>query len=271
MRGAEPGPTAGIPPARSPEDPRIELLGVPLDALDAAAVVDRVFGSLGHGAGGWIVTPNIDHLRLSEGDPELRALYARADLVVADGMPLLWAACLRRTPLPERVAGSDLAWLLAERAAHEGRTLYLLGGNPGAAETAARRLRDRWPELRIAGCSAPRLSAFPTRGEVSTLRAELERTRPDVVYVGLGAPKQERLIAALREDFPATWWIGVGIGISFIAGEVRRAPRWMQRLGLEWVHRLLGEPRRLASRYLCHDLPFTLRLLARSWRERRSS
>jgi N-acetylglucosaminyldiphosphoundecaprenol N-acetyl-beta-D-mannosaminyltransferase len=178
---------------------------------------------------------------------------------------------LQGTPLPDRVAGSDLAWLVAERAAREGRSLYLLGGNPGSAEEAARRLVERWPKLRIAGTSSPSISEQPTPAELAVVRGALEKTRPDVVFVGLGAPKEERLIAALRPDFPVTWWIGVGVSLSFIAGDVKRAPVWMQRVGLEWFHRLVQEPRRLAGRYLVEDLPFVVQLFKAALHQRRRS
>jgi N-acetylglucosaminyldiphosphoundecaprenol N-acetyl-beta-D-mannosaminyltransferase len=176
---------------------------------------------------------------------------------------------LRGTPLPDRVAGSDLVWLLADRAAARGLSLYLLGGSPGAAERAARRFAETFPRLRIAGVSSPPVSNPPTAAEIEEVRAAVAATNPDIVYVALGSPKTELLIAALRPSFPRTWWMGVGISLSFVAGILHRAPIWMQRNGLEWFHRLLQEPRRLARRYFLEDFPFTLRLLFQAWRARR--
>lgn len=248
--------------AALPQVPTVELMGLPFAQLDRRAVVDRVYAALRQGAGGWIATLNLDYVRRCAGDPEVHALLSAPDLVVADGMPLLWAARLQGTPLVDRVAGSDLVWLLAERAAQEGRSLFLLGGSPGAAEGARDQLRARWPDLRIAGVASPRVSARPGADELASIRSTLEQARPDVVYVAFGAPKEERLIAALHPHFPATWWIGVGVSLSFMSGEIRRAPRWMQRTGLEWVHRLAQEPGRLARRYLIEDLPFAARLMA---------
>jgi N-acetylglucosaminyldiphosphoundecaprenol N-acetyl-beta-D-mannosaminyltransferase len=122
--------------------------------------------------------------------------------------------------------------------------------------------------LRIAGVSSPRVSAQPTESELASIRRSLQEVRPDFVYVGLGAPKEERFISAIRESLPETWWIGIGISLSFIAGEVSRAPVWVQRAGLEWLHRLGQEPRRLARRYLVEDLPFAARLMATALRRR---
>jgi N-acetylglucosaminyldiphosphoundecaprenol N-acetyl-beta-D-mannosaminyltransferase len=248
--------------------PTIELEGLPLARLSRHEVVDQVFQALSEGIGGWIITPNVDHLRRYETDPEVRRLFGDASLVVADGVPLIWAALLQGTPLPDRVAGSDLVWLLAERAAQKSRSLYLLGGNPGVADESGRRLVARFPGLQLAGVSSPRVSTEPTESELAPIRASLEQARPDLVYVALGAPKQERLIASLRISLPRTWWIGIGVSLSFIAGEFNRAPAWMQRAGLEWVHRMFQEPRRLAGRYLVNDLPFIRRCLVRSWRRR---
>jgi N-acetylglucosaminyldiphosphoundecaprenol N-acetyl-beta-D-mannosaminyltransferase len=248
--------------------PQIELLGMPLARLTPSEVLDHVFAALSQGQGGWIITANLDYLQRHVSDAAAAALYARADLIVADGIPLIWASRLQGTPLPSRVAGSDLVWLMAERAARSGRTLYLLGGNPGSAEGAARRFVSRWPGLRIGGISSPRVSAEPSEDELASIRASLAEARPDLVYVALGAPKEERVITALRGDFPETWWMGVGISLSFVAGDITRAPGWIQRAGLEWLHRLIQEPRRLSRRYLLDNLPFTLRLLARAWRTR---
>ena len=249
--------------------PRVDLLGLELCRLTRHEVVDRAAVALERGQGGWLLTATLDYLRLFSTDASARALFSQANMVVADGVPLLWAAQLQGRALPDRVAGSDLVWLLAERAARDGRSIYLLGGNPGAAEEAAWRLRDRWPSLRIAGTSSPRVSQHPSPGELAGLRAVLEEAEPDLIYVGLGMPKQDRVISALRPHFPKAWWIGVGISFSFMSGEVLRAPRWMQRAGLEWVHRLLQEPRRLSRRYLVEGLPFALRLLSESWRLRK--
>ena len=249
----------------------IELDGVRLARMTRSDVVAHVFAALAAGRGGWIVTVNVDHMQRFRADPSTRALARAADLVVADGMPLLWAARLQGTPLPERVAGSDLIWLLAERANDEGRSLYLMGGEPGAAEGAAAQLLARWPKLRIAGMSSPQVSAHPLPHEVARIAEELDRVRPDLVYVALGAPKQERLIEALRPDRGSIWWMGVGISLSFAAGQIERAPAWMQRSGLEWLHRTLQEPGRLARRYFRDDLPYLLGLLWRIQRARRTA
>lgn len=241
----------------------LELLGMPLARLDENGLLDHMFGELRRGRGGWLITANLDFLRRFTKEPAMRALYAKADVLVADGMPLVWASWLLGEPLPERVAGSALIYRFAERAAAEGRSIYFLGGEPGAGEAAAQVLTERHPALKIAGASAPRVSAEPSEFEIASAVAELRRKKPDLLLVGLGSPKQEKLILALRAHFPHMWMVGVGISFSFVAGHVLRAPPWMRKSGLEWIHRLSQEPSRLARRYLIEDLPFAAELLGR--------
>jgi len=243
--------------------PSVDLLGMRLARVDEDGVLDHMFGELRQGRGGWLITANLDFLRRYAKEPEMRALYASADLTVADGMPLVWASGLLGHPLPERVAGSALIYRFAERAAREKRSLYLLGGDPGAGEGAARTLCGNYPGLQIAGHSAPRFSALPTAAELAPVIDALRAAQPDLLLVGLGSPKQERVIDALRSQFPRTWMVGVGISFSFVAGQVTRAPSWMRKSGLEWIHRLSQEPKRLARRYIVEDLPFAAELFAR--------
>jgi N-acetylglucosaminyldiphosphoundecaprenol N-acetyl-beta-D-mannosaminyltransferase len=227
-----------------------------------------MFSALARREGGWIVTANLDILRRSVVDPEMQALYASADVRVADGMPLVWAARLQGDRLPQRVAGSTLSWRIAERAAREGRSIYLLGGDPGAADGSQRVLESRYPGLRICGSSSPMVSNPATLEQIETLVEAIEPTEPDIVYVAFGSPKQEYVARDLRERLPNTWFIGVGISLGFISGQVERAPEWMQELGLEWVHRLVQEPRKLAHRYLVDDLPFAALLFAKAAKNR---
>lgn len=255
-----------------PPIPTFDLIGMPLARIDSGALLDHMFSSLAAGRGGWIITANLDFMRRHAHDPQARDLYAHADLRVADGMPLLWAARLQGVRLPERIAGASLVLPLAERAAREGRSIYLLGGEPDANARAVEVMRARWPQLNICGASSPMVASPPTPAQVVALRDELTSARPDVVLVGLGSPKQEHLIRALRDHLPAAWMIGVGISFSFVAGTVSRAPSWVQNAGLEWCWRLGQEPRRLARRYLLEDIPFSFELFARAaWRRWRSS
>ncbi len=241
---------------------RILLAGLEFDALTGHEVVRRVIAASEHGEGGWVVTPNVDILRATRRVPRLRALVSGASVVVPDGTPLLWAARLRGRPLAERVTGASLIWSLSEAAAGSGRSVYLLGGEPGVPERAAAALRARYPALIVAGTEAPPVGFDATEEGVERVRSVMAAAAPDIVFCGLGFPKQERLIAELAPRLPAAWFVGCGAAIPFAAGVRRRAPAWMQAGGLEWLHRLASEPRRLFGRYILRDLPFALWLLA---------
>jgi N-acetylglucosaminyldiphosphoundecaprenol N-acetyl-beta-D-mannosaminyltransferase len=253
----------------SPSFPVCDLLGMPLARVDSATLLDHVFGALARGRGGWLVTANLDFLRRHARDAEARTLYAGADIRVADGMPLVWAARLQGDPLPERVAGSALIWLLVDRAAREGRSLYFLGGDARASDKAVEVLRRRCPGVAICGSSSPVVSSPPTPEQLAAIRRDVLSADPALLLVGMGSPKQEQIIRALRADLPRSWMVGVGVSFSFVAGEIRRAPRFLQSAGLEWLWRLGQEPRRLARRYIVDDLPFAFELFARALARRR--
>ncbi len=183
-------------------------------------------------------------------------------------MPLIWASRLMGRPLPGRVAGSDLISSLSSEAAARGKSVFLLGGNAGTAEAAGRELCRRYPNLEVCGAACPPMGFERSDTEMNKIVEALCKSKPDIVFVALGSPKQERLVATLllrwRHVLPRIWWLGVGISFSFIAGEVERAPRWLQVIGLEWLHRLASEPRRLAQRYLLQNLPYVFKLFASS-------
>lgn len=238
--------------------PVIDLLGVRLDAITEDRCVDRILTAIDAGRGGWVVTHNLDHMRRLRRDPGFAAMCEGADLRVADGMPLVWASRIQGTPLPERVAGSSLILTLSAAAAEHGRSVFLLGGEGDSSTEAARTLRQRFPRLRIAGTDPAPIGFEKNEPRFDMLKQTLRRTQPDIVYVALGSPKQERIIEQLRDAAPGAWWLGVGISFSFVCGDVKRAPRWMQRIGLEWMHRMWQEPGRLWRRYLCEGVPFAL-------------
>lgn len=263
--------TSGAGAGRAAARPVTVLAGLTFDALSEAEVIERIMADSRRGQGGWVATPNVDICRQARRDPAARDLLNSASLVVPDGMPLIWAARLRRDPLPERVTGSSLIFTLSAAAARDGRSIYLLGGEPGVPKRAAAELTRRFPGLAVAGTEAPPVGFDQDPGQVAAIRARLAEAAPGIVYVGLGFPKQERVISVLAAGMPAAWFVGCGAAIPYAAGAHHRAPRWMQRAGLEWAYRLLSEPRRLFRRYLLDDLPFAVRLLSAAAAARLSS
>ena len=236
------------------------VMGLPLDRVDQGDLVQLFLEGVRTGKGGWIVTPNLDVLRQFTADAGSRELVLAASHRVADGQPIVWASRLAGTPVPERVPGSDLALSLPEAAARAGVRVFLLGGNPGVAADAARRLQALNPGLQHVGSYCPPFGFEDDPGALDRIKDVLRAARPTLVLIGLGFPKQERLIQTLRPEFPEVWFAGVGISLSFLTGDQSRAPTMLQRLGLEWMHRLLHEPRRLFRRYVVRGLPFSLRL-----------
>ena len=242
---------------------RFQVGQIRADVVDLSGAVERIEALVSAGAGGAIFTPNVDHVVNAERVPALARAYARVELSLADGMPLVWASRVLGPALPERVAGSDLADPLLARAAARGWPVFLLGGRPGAAEKAARELQGRG--VTVVGAEGPRIDAD---GRVDP--AVLERLRgasAALLLVGLGSPKQELFIDRYRDLLGRSVCFACGAVIDFLAGELPRAPRWMARSGLEWAYRLGREPRRLWRRYLIDD-PAFLRILARDWSAR---
>jgi N-acetylglucosaminyldiphosphoundecaprenol N-acetyl-beta-D-mannosaminyltransferase len=236
-------------------------MGLGFAAVSERDTIEYVLEGLANGRGGWVCPANLDVLRQWRASPEVRALVALADLVVADGMPLIWAGGLQGSPLPERVAGSTLIVSLTAAAADAGASVFLLGGNPGTAEAAVARLTELSPSLHLAGTLCPPFG-FETQPEwLDRIKRSLLDAAPDIVYVGLGFPKQERLIVDLRARMPNAWFVSCGISFSFVAGEINRAPVIVQQLGLEWLHRMVQEPKRLYRRYLLQGIPFLLELM----------
>ena len=244
--------------------PTVPLMGLDVAMVSAQDTISHIIGELSQGRGGSICTANLDILRQWRRSADVREMLSHADLVVADGMPLVWASVLQGTPLPERVAGSTLTLTLTAAAAEAGASIFLLGGNPGTAEAAGRILAELNPRLRLAGTMCPPFGFEQQPGWLDRIDRTVSEAAPDIVYVGLGFPKQEHLIGALRSRLPNTWFIGCGVSFSFVAGEIHRAPEMVQRLGLEWLHRMLQEPQRLCRRYLVEGMPFLLRLLSSS-------
>jgi len=252
---------------------RVSVAGAGFDVLTHAELIDCVAAAIRRGDGGTIVTPNIDICHRISKDVASRGFLTSASFVVPDGMPLLWASRLAGRPLVERITGSDLIYSLSGAAAANGWPVYLIGGvpapdgRPSGATLAGDRLESLYSGLDVVGTYTPAARFNAVDDDIDVLCKELAEAEPKIVFVGLGFPKQERLIARLIPHLADAWFVGCGAAIPYAAGELRRAPGWLQRSGLEWVFRLVSEPRRLAGRYLRRDLPFAAVLLATSaWR-----
>ncbi len=243
---------------------RVRLGSLYADALTMQDALAKIEALVEQRHGGYVVTPNVDHVVLAERDPSLRMAYEHAALSLVDGMPLVWLSRALGTPLPERVCGADLIVPLMQMAAQYGWGVYLFGGAEGVGVRAAARLVREAPGLAVVGVDAPPYGFEYDPQQSAAALAKIQNTGAEIVLFGLGCPKQERLMCAWREQLMPAVLLGIGAGLDFLAGSVRRAPAWMGRLGLEWAFRLLQEPRRLAHRYLVRDramLGIALRML----------
>ncbi len=239
--------------------------GVPFAPFSMAEAVSVIEALIDTGRPAYFITANVHYAMLTDENPDVRAINQRAAFILADGLPLVWASRWQRSPLPERVAGSDLIFELSALATRRGYRIFLMGGADGVAEEAARRLCDRYPGLQIVGIEHPPFRS-PTPEEEAALIERIQMARADVLFVAFGQPKGERWIFRHLERLAVPVSVQVGASLDFAAGRVRRAPRWMQKCGLEWAFRLGLEPRRLFGRY-ARNAWFVARMIARDvWR-----
>jgi N-acetylglucosaminyldiphosphoundecaprenol N-acetyl-beta-D-mannosaminyltransferase len=249
---ARPTAAASDPPAL----PARAVLGVPLALTTYDGVIDWMEQAASARARSYVCVAATHTVVACQEDPELRSAVLGADFTVPDGQPLVWALRMLGHDLPDRVYGPTLMDVACARAARSGQRFYLYGGrNQGALVQLARTLRLRHPGLQIVGGHVPPFRPL-TAAEEDAVVADIERCRADVVWVGIGVPKQEKWMARMRPRLSAPVLVGVGAAFDFHAGLIPQAPDWMQRTGLEWLFRLVQEPRRLWRRYLRYNPRF---------------
>jgi N-acetylglucosaminyldiphosphoundecaprenol N-acetyl-beta-D-mannosaminyltransferase len=250
--------------------PTTDVLGVPLALIDYERTLDWIDACIARRDKGYICVAATHTVMACQEDPELRRAVDGASLVVPDGQPLVWALNALGAHLAHRVYGPDLMDAACARAARTGTRFYLYGGrNPGALAQLARNLRLKHPGLRIVGGHVPPFREL-TPDEEEAVIGDIRTTGADVVWVGIGVPKQEKWMARMRDRLDAPVLIGVGAAFDFHAGLVPQAPRWMQRSGLEWLFRLAHEPRRLWRRYLRYNPRFVWGFVQQYLHHRRS-
>jgi N-acetylglucosaminyldiphosphoundecaprenol N-acetyl-beta-D-mannosaminyltransferase len=228
---------------------RVNVLGVGISVLNLPAALAEIADAVRNRRKGYICVTGVHGVMEAQSDESFRAVLNKAFLCTPDGMPMVWAGKIAGFPEMKRVYGPDLllevcAWSRENPCRH-----FFFGGAPGVAEQLAGKLKARFPHLEIAGTFMPpfrRLNA----AEETELREKVQTARPDIFWVGLSTPKQERFMAEYLPNLDTTLMIGVGAAFDFLSGRAKQAPRWMQRSGLEWFYRLCSEPRRLAGRYL---------------------
>lgn len=257
-------PLAGLAGTATPAMPQAAVLDVPLALTTYEGALDWIDTAVESDARAYICVAAVHTVMEARDDAELRAAVDGAAFTLPDGQPLVWALRALGHDIPARVYGPELMLQACERAARSGQRQYFYGGrNDTSLHRLTQSLRERFPGLRIAGSWSPPFRQLSER-ELDDVAARINRTQPDVVWVGIGVPKQEKWMAAMRERLDAPVLIGVGAAFDFHAGLIPQAPGWMQRAGLEWAFRLRQEPRRLWRRYARHNPRFVTGF-ARQW------
>jgi N-acetylglucosaminyldiphosphoundecaprenol N-acetyl-beta-D-mannosaminyltransferase len=257
-----------VPPAAATDaavpPPAVDVLGVPLALTDYDRTIDWMEATIASHGRGYICVAAVHTVMACQEDRELRAAVLGSSLTVPDGQPLVWAMNALGHDLPHRVYGPDLMARWCERAAATGSRAFLYGGrDQDALIQLAANLRERYPGLSIVGGYAPPFRPL-TAEEEDGVADEINRTGADVVWVGIGVPKQEKWMASMRGRLQAPVLVGVGAAFDFHAGLVPQAPRWLQSIGMEWAYRLAQEPGRLWRRYLRYNPRFVAAFL-RQW------
>ncbi|MDQ3850658.1 MAG: WecB/TagA/CpsF family glycosyltransferase [Actinomycetota bacterium] len=259
MTLSRPLPTGLRRPTKAPGPelpPAVEVLGIPLALTDYTRTMDWMDAAVAHGERGYICVAATHMVMVCQEDPELRAAVLNSSLTVPDGQPLVWAMNALGGDLSQRVYGPELMARYCERAASSGVKMYLYGGrNQGALVQLALNLRRRFPGVRIVGGYSPPFRDLSAEEEDAIVE-EINRSGAQVVWLGVGAPKQEKWMAAMRDRLNAPVLVGVGAAFDFHAGLMPQAPAWMQSAGLEWLYRLAHEPRRLWRRYARYNPRF---------------
>lgn len=246
----------------------ITLFGLPLCAVTFAEAVEMLSHTAGvvHGRARVVVTPNVDHMVRLERMPEFATRYSQADFIFADGMPLVWFSRFIGRPLPQRVTGSDLFVALCNKAIEQSWHVVIIGGRPGNEAELQERFRQRFGGMRVS-VIAPSMGFDPAGSEADAIAARVTEIDPDLVFVCVGFPRQELWAFNHAGRLRRGLVLCVGAAFEFALGMQKRAPRWMQEVGLEWLWRLLSEPRRLWRRYLVESWSF-VRLCWHEWKQR---
>lgn len=203
---------------------------------------------------GYVITPNVDQIVRVEKDPYFREICDNAELLLVDGHPLMWIAKWYGKPIKEKICGSDLVPHLCKIAAEKGYRIFLLGAAEGVAAKAARILEKDYPGITIAGTYSPPFGFEKDEAEIQKINGILRDSNSDLLFVGMGVPKQDRFIYENMHKYEIPMSFSIGATIDFIAGEQKRAPRWMTDHGIEWVYRLFCNPKRMFKRYIVDDM-----------------
>ena len=240
---------------------RVNVLGVGLSVLNLQTALDAIAAAVRERRKGYVCVTGVHGVMEAQDDDAFKEILNESFLCTPDGMPMVWAGKLAGHRDMSRVYGPDLMLEVCAWSETSGAKHFFYGGADGVAELLAQKLKGKFPKLRVVGTFTPPFRAL-NEAEVKNLQQQVAAAQPDIFWVGLSTPKQEKFMAEFLPQLDATLMLGVGAAFDFHSGRVRQAPRWMQRSGLEWFYRLCCEPRRLAKRYFRNNPLFILKFLA---------
>lgn len=228
---------------------RIKFLNTYIDSLTMQEAVYEAEKLIKKAGISYIVTPNLDHIVMLETDKEFADTYSNADLILADGKPLIWISKFIKNPIKEKISGSDFFPRMCEMCAEKGYSIFILGAAEGIADKAAKNLCNRFQGLKIVGTYSPPFGFENDEIELKTINRIIKSASPDVLAVSLGSPKGEKFLYTHLAEYGVSLGISIGATIDFEAGNVKRSPKWMSEMGLEWLFRITQDPKRLIKRY----------------------
>lgn len=235
-------------------DNRIRFFNIYIDNITMNEAIEKIKCIISSQKPGYVVTPNVDHIVKLSQDEEFLKVYQEADLVLTDGTPLIWISKLLKRPIKEKISGSDLFPQICKLASENHYKVFLLGAAEGIGAAAAENMVKLYPGINIVGTYSPRFGFENNGEEINKIIRIVRAANPDILIVGLGAPKQEKFIYKYKEHFGVPVSLALGASIDFMAGNIKRAPKWVSQMGLEWFYRFLREPRRLFKRYFVDDM-----------------
>ena len=233
---------------------RIKFMNIHIDNLTMQEAIEKSAYLIENTKQSYVVTPNVDHIIKLQKDSEFHEIYENASLILTDGQPLIWISKLYKTPIKEKISGSDYFPEICKLAAEKGYSMFFFGASEGVADTAAMKLTERFPRLNVVGTYSPKIGFENDTEEIDRIVKMINRVSPDILAVALGAPKQEKFIYCNKERLNVPLSILIGASLDFEAGNVKRCPRWMSRCGLEWFYRFIKEPKRMFKRYFIDDM-----------------
>lgn len=233
---------------------RMRFMNTYVDNVTEAEAIEHIEACIKERKIGHVITPNVDQIVKIEKDPYFKEICDNAELLLVDGHPLMWIAKWYGRPIKEKICGSDLVPHLCDIASKKGYRVFLLGAAEGVAAKAARNLEKLYPGIIIAGVYSPPFGFEKDKSELEKINTMLFESKADLLFVGMGVPKQDIFIYENMQKYKIPMSFSIGATIDFIAGEQKRAPKWMTDHGIEWIYRLLGNPKRMFKRYIIDDM-----------------